>query len=52
MKAKFKLYDSNYKKNLNHLVELEEQGKIKIISCYPKNGFMYINYDAKEKVIK
>lgn len=52
MKAKFKLYDENYKKNLNHFVELEEQGKIKIISCYPRNGYMYLVYEAEEKVIK
>lgn len=48
-KAIFKLYDSEYKKNLNRFVELEEQGKITITSCYPRNGYMYIKYEADEE---
>ena len=49
-KASFNLYDENYKKNLNHFVELEEQGKIKIIKCYPVKNQIVIKYEANEEL--
>ena len=52
-KAKFKLYEDTkkLKKRLNNIADMQDVGVIKVLSCYPRNGYMYITYDAKEKVI-
>lgn len=48
-KTSFNLYGKEYRENLNYFTELEEQGKITITSCYPRNGYMYIKYEANEE---
>lgn len=52
-KAKFKLYEDTkkLKEQLNNIVNIQDAGIIKVLSCYPRNGYMYLVYEAKEKVI-
>ena len=48
-KSSFNLYGKEYKENLNYFTELMENGKIKILKCYPVKNQVVIQYEANEK---
>ena len=53
-KVKFEIYKDikKLKESLNYVADLQDKKVIKTISCYPRNGYMYLVYEAEEKVIK
>lgn len=53
-KAKFEIYRDvkKLKESLNYVADLQDKKVIKVISCYPRNGYMYLVYEAEEKLIK